>query len=141
MRLRLLPLIIAFALLSVNLLSVDFDGGMFEGKGIEKAFLPRSSGAEIDFAKEPHSGQTRMSAPEEGETVSAFEVPFTLVGKHLTSSVYAIGTLPLSFTALITTVQHVPLLCPMIPRGPPRQPTDIRSFSLRAPPTLPLSFA
>ena len=130
-----LALLLAFALLSVNLLSFDFDGGAFEGKGIETAILYLPSDAEIavDNGQKACATQTRLVAPGEGQSVSAFEVPFTLISKHAAPPLHVALPLPVLFIPNVCT-PCVPLLHLSVPRGPPRAPTDLRSFCLRAPP-------
>ena len=83
---RRLSLFLAFVLLSANLLSVDFDGGAFEGKGIETAVLYHPCSAETAPApgngQRANAAQARYTALGEGQSVSAFEVPFTLLAKY-----------------------------------------------------------
>ena len=132
---RRLALLLAFVLLSANLLSVDFDGGAFEGKGIETAvlYLPSDAAIAADNWQNARAEQTRIFAPGEGQSVSAFEVPFTLMSKYVGPPLHIALTLPVLFIPCLC-VPSVPLVCLSVPRSPPRPPTELRSFSLRAPP-------
>ena len=132
---RRLALLLAFVLLSANLLSVDFDGGAFEGKGIETAVLYLSPGVNATATKgqKASAAQARYTALREGQSVSAFEVPFTLISKNTAPLLHVSLTLP-AIVAPRMFVLSLPLVCLTVPRSPPRPSTDLRSFSLRAPP-------
>ena len=132
---RRLALLLAFVLLSANLLSVDFDGGAFEGKGIETAvlYLSPSVNATTTNRQKASAAQARYTALQEEQSVSAFEVPFTLISKYHVSLLHIPVTLP-AFVFPRICVPVASLVCLTIPRSPPRPPTDLRSFSLRAPP-------
>lgn len=132
---RSISLLLAFALLGVNLLSVDYDGGAFEGKGIETAVVYRATASKFDLGNELEAGAspTRYVALGEGQSVSAFEVPFTLISKYAAPPLYVPIALPAPFASRIH-VHSISLICLSVPRSPPRQPTEVHSISLRAPP-------
>ena len=137
-----LALLLAFVLLSSNLLSLDFDGEAFEGKGIETAVLYFPSAAQ----KEAREMQSHSTSPtlkdaslEEGTQVVAFEVPSTLLSKFFVPLTFSLtAPLPVRFM-LSAPVLSEPLFCATTPRGPPPKPILFRSYSLRAPPVFPLT--
>ena len=106
---------------------------------IIKAVLHLSSGEEtsVGNGQKARTAQTRLVTPGEEQFSSAFEVPFTLISKYAAPPLYVALTFPVLFIPCVC-VPSVPLACLSVPRGPPRPPTDLRSFSLRAPP-LPLT--
>ena len=118
---RRLALLLALALLSANLLSVDFDGGAFEGKGIETTvlYLPSSARTAPGNGQRENAARARYVAPGEEQSVAAFEVSFILISKYVAPSLHITLTLPAIPDLHAHHVQSVPLVCLSMPRSPP----------------------
>jgi len=137
-----LALLVAFALLSANLLSIDFDGEAFEGKGIDTAVLYFPSAVQKEAAASAKQSKPAVTsityAPiGEGTQVFAFEVPFTLLAKYLVPLPHITAPLPVIFR-FAAPVLSEPLICATPPRDPPPRPVILRFCLLRAPPLFPL---
>lgn len=138
-----LSLFLAFALLSANLLSIDFDGEAFEGKGIDTAVLHLPAAAQPEerataTQRENDAPNAHYAPAEEGTRVFAFEVAFTLFAKYHVPLPSLVALLPVPFPLAAPTLSE-PLLCAATPRGPPPKPIVFRSCFLRAPPAFPLA--
>jgi len=134
-----LSLLIGLTLLAANILSIDFDGEGFEGKGIDTTVLYVPSAMDLAKAASPPAEKDAKSHAKyvpmgECQIVSAFEAPFTLVAKFRTPSVPVLGTLLVIPQPPQLIVLSKPLLWLPVPRGPPWRPIDLYSSPLRAPP-------